>query len=90
MAKKNRNDQIPTPVNYVEDMLDRIGYNEKVVGKKVLENSCGKGNILVAIVKRYIRDAKKQGLSAKIIADGLRQDVRSVYKELHADRETGC
>lgn len=39
MSKKNRNDQIPTPLSYVEEMLDRIGYQDHIVGKKVLENS---------------------------------------------------
>ena len=75
MAKKDRNDQIFTPDEYVEDMLDRIGYVENLVGKTVLENSCGQGNILVPIVGRYIRDAKMQGLSEKCIAESLSQNI---------------
>lgn len=75
MAKKSKNDQVPTPVSYVEDMLDRIGYRNKIVGKKVLENSCGQGNILVSVVKRYILDAKEQGLSYQAIVVGLQQDI---------------
>ena len=63
MAKKNRNDQVSTPTAYVEEMLDRIGYRNHVVGETVLENSCGQGNILISIVNRYIADAKKQGRS---------------------------
>lgn len=51
MAKKNRNDQIFTPDKYVEDMLDRIGYVKNLIGKTILENSCGQGNILVPIEK---------------------------------------
>lgn len=75
MAKKDRNDQIFTPDKYVEDMLDRIGYVENLVGKTVLENSCGQGNILVPIVDRYIKDAKIQGLSEKCIAENLSQNI---------------
>ena len=75
MAKKNRNDQIFTPDKYVEDMLDRIGYVKNLVGKTVLENSCGQGNILVPIVNRYIKDAKIQGLSDKCIAESLSQNI---------------
>ena len=52
MSKKNRNDQVPTPVDYVDEMLDRVGYIDNVVGKIVLENSCGQGNILTSIVYR--------------------------------------
>ncbi|PJN89653.1 DNA methyltransferase [Bacillus sp. mrc49] len=36
-------------------MLDAINYEGKqIVGKYILENSCGEGNILIEIVKRYI------------------------------------
>ena len=75
MAKKNRNDQISTPYEYVEEMLDRIGYVKNLVGKTILENSCGQGNILVPIVNRYIKDAKIQGLSDEHIAERLSQDI---------------
>ena len=75
MAKKNRNDQVSTPTAYVEEMLDRIGYRNHVVGETVLENSCGQGNILISIVNRYIADAKKQGLSKSDIVKGLENDI---------------
>lgn len=75
MAKKNRNDQIFTPEKYVEDMLDRIGYVQNLVGKTVLENSCGQGNILAPIVNRYIKDAKRQGLSKEQIAESLSKNI---------------
>lgn len=75
MAKKNKNDQIFTPYKYVEDMLDRIGYKENLVGKTVLENSCGQGNILVEIVERYIDDARRLGLSNKQIAESLSENI---------------
>lgn len=75
MAKKNRNDQIFTPDKYVEEMLNRIGYVKNLVGKTILENSCGQGNILVPIVKRYIKDAKSQGLSNEHIAENLSRDI---------------
>ncbi len=75
MAKKNRNDQIFTPDKYVEEMLNRIGYVKNLVGKTILENSCGQGNILAPIVKRYIKDAKLQGLSNEHIAESLSRDI---------------
>ena len=54
------NCQIPTPKTYVIQMLDYIGYTDKLFGKKVLENSCGEGNILLEIVRRYVESAKKE------------------------------
>lgn len=88
MAKKNKNDQIFTPHKYVEDMLDRIGYKENLVDKIVLENSCGQGNILVPIVNRYIEDAKRQGLSEELIAEGLSQNI--IGFEIDQDQRAKC
>ena len=43
------NCQIPTPQAYVRQMLDYIDYSEDLYGKRVLENSCGEGNILLEV-----------------------------------------
>ena len=75
MSKKKRNDQIPTPEQYVNRMLDAIGYKDHIVGKRILENSCGEGNILQAIVKRYIEDAERTGLTKAKIKKGLECDM---------------
>ena len=75
MAKKNKNDQIPTPVEYIRNMLDQIGYTQNVVGKKILENSCGRGSILRVIVERYLIDAAAQGLSIEETREGLERDI---------------
>jgi tRNA1(Val) A37 N6-methylase TrmN6 len=40
-------------------MLDKIDYTSNVFGKKIIDNSCGTGNILVEVVERFIIDAKK-------------------------------
>ena len=45
------NCQVQTPKEYVIDMLDYVGYENHLYGKRVLENSCGEGNILCEIVK---------------------------------------
>lgn len=88
MSKKNRNDQIFTPEQYVEDMLDRIGYVKNLTGKTVLENSCGQGNILVPIVRRYIKDAKMQGLSNEHIAQSLSRDL--IGFEVNREQREKC
>ena len=61
----NKKCQVFTPENYVKKLLDSIGYTKNLQGKKILENSCGDGNILVAIVQRYIDDGVLNGLSEK-------------------------
>lgn len=69
------NCQVQTPKKYVIDMLDFIGYKRQIYGKRVLENSCGDGNILCEIVKRYIQDVRRQKFSDEEIALGLEKDI---------------
>lgn len=75
MSKQDRNCQISTPKKYVEEMLDYVGYKQDLWGHRVLENSCGEGNILVEIVKRYVADAKRNQYTFEEIAKGLENDI---------------
>lgn len=75
MSKQDRNCQISTPDQYVGQMLDYVGYKEGLRGRKVLENSCGEGNILIKVVKRYIADLKKNQFTPEEIAGGLENDI---------------
>lgn len=75
MSKQKKNCQIPTPVEYVKVMLDNIGYTQNIYGKKVLENSCGEGNILIEIVKRFIADGRQQNRLPDEIACELASDI---------------
>lgn len=67
--------QVFTPDGIVGKLLDEIGYHKNLFGKKVYENSCGTGNILVEIVKRYIEDCNENGLSDNKIKAGLEHDI---------------
>lgn len=74
----NKKCQVFTPENYVRELLDSVGYTQQLYGKKILENSCGDGNILVAVVQRYIDDGIKSGLSETEIKKGLSRDIYGV------------
>ncbi|WP_455938196.1 Eco57I restriction-modification methylase domain-containing protein [Gemella morbillorum] len=67
--------QVFTPQNYVKELLDSVGYCQDIVNKTILENSFWDGNILVEIVKRYIKEAKKLEYSDEKIKNGLEKDV---------------
>lgn len=69
--------QIPTPIEYVNLLLDFADYKTDVAGKRVLENSCGDGNVLVEIVRRYILDGRRRKWSNEKIRKGLIRDVVS-------------
>ena len=60
----NKRCQIFTPNIYVEKLLDTINYSGvEILRKTILENSCGDGNILVGVVKRYIEAALHENYS---------------------------
>ena len=74
-AKTKEKCQIFTPDDIVETMLDHVGYIDSLYGKTILENSCGNGQFLKGIVKRYINDCKRKGLSRTKIKNGLGRDI---------------
>lgn len=59
-------------------MLDIIDYKTNLYGKKVLENSCGEGNILGLIVERYILDSVSASRTLGVIKKGLENDIYGV------------
>lgn len=84
----NKKCQVFTPENYVRELLDSVGYTEHLYGKRILENSCGDGNILVAVVQRYIDDCVAKGLSRTRIKNGLTRDIYGV--EIDPEQHRKC
>lgn len=74
-----------TPIEISNKMLDMLEYRENVYGRKIIENSCGEGNILCLVVERYIKDAIKNRLTNDQIINGLEQDIygAEVVKETY-------
>ena len=67
-----------TPTALVDTMLDLVNYNTNLMGKTILENSFGSGNILRTIVVRYIESAISAGIDKMTISKGLSQDVYGI------------
>lgn len=84
----NKKCQVFTPRNNVVELLDRVGYVQNLYGKKVIENACGDGSILVVIVERYIEDCLNTGLDLKVIKSGLEADIYGA--EIDADHYKQC
>ncbi len=70
--------QVFTPTENVKELLDWCYYKENLYGKKIIENSCGDGNILKEVVKRYIEDCLQNGISNKEISKGLEKDIYGI------------
>lgn len=67
--------QIFTPDEIVEKMLKLAHFTKDFYKKKVLENSCGNGQILTRIITAYIENARKNGLSNKEIINVLEKNI---------------
>lgn len=67
-----------TPEKIADEMLDLADYNNNLIGKAVLENSFGSGNILKAIVKRYIAYSLSQNIAVEDIAKNLENDIYGI------------
>ncbi|MGI1822628.1 Eco57I restriction-modification methylase domain-containing protein [Exiguobacterium sp. TRN 1102] len=68
-------EQVFTPLNVVEKMLEIADYNKNLFGKKVLEDSFGIGNILIPVITRYIENGIEEGISLSEIQYGLENDI---------------
>ena len=67
--------QIFTPTEIVNLMLDKVGYNKGIFGKKIIDNSCGNGNFLVEILRRFLQEAKRKKVSKKDIKYNIEQCI---------------
>lgn len=67
--------QIFTPNDIVVRMLDLADYTEDIIGKKILENSCGDGEILTLIVNRYIQACINKNFTINKIRKCLERDI---------------
>ena len=68
-----------TPSALVDTMLNLVNYNTDLMGKTILENSFGSGNILKAIVVRYIESASNT--YDKLTKDDI-DSLISAFKEI--------
>ena len=68
ITTEKENGRFYTPSYIVDIILDLSEYKgEKILKKHVMENSCGDGAFLKAIVKRYCEEATKAGLAIEDI-----------------------
>ena len=79
--------QVFTPTENVKELLDWCGYIDNLYGKKIIENSCGDGNILKEVVKRYIEDCLQKGISNKEISKGLEKDIYGIEYDVQQHKK---
>lgn len=82
--------QIFTPADTVKYMLDKIDYTNNVFGKRIIDNSCGSGNILIEVVERFIADAKKAKKRNSTIKKGLQSCIYGCDVDPNMVKECIC
>ncbi len=77
--------QIFTPQYIVEEMLDYVGYiGCNVLGKHIIDNSCGDGAFLKCVVSRYCSEALKQGRPLDVIKCELEKYIHGIDNDEQA------
>ena len=90
IEKKNIKEkcQIFTPKDIAIRMLDLSDYTTNIVGKRILENSCGNGEILTLIVDRYIKECINNKFTVNKIRKCLERDIYAF--EIDSDLRQKC
>lgn len=71
--------QVFTPEYLVENMLDYVGYiGSNIIGKHIIDNSCGDGAFLKLIVARYCDESLKEGKELKDIKQDLETYIHGI------------
>ncbi len=80
MARKVKElGQVYTPQQIVCDVLDAAGYSgSKILGKHIMENSCGPGAFVVEIVDRYIKTFFESNNDLNQLASDLETYVHAI------------
>ena len=73
---------------YAKELLDAADYRCGLFGRRVLENSCGDGHILMEIVRRYISDCIDREMPLSLIKNGLERDITGY--ELEREHYENC
>ena len=76
--------RVYTPPHVVVNILNLCGYNgTKILGKHIIDNSCGDGAFLIQVVKRYCDAAKLDGLSCDQISRDLEKYIHGIDIDLN-------
>ena len=82
MESRKEKGQYMTPKRIVVMILDDIGYaGDEVLTKKIMEPSFGDGAFLSEIVKRIIKEGRKQSLPEREISDIIQSNVFGIEKD---------
>lgn len=81
-AKTKKIGQVFTPQYLVDEMLNYAGYiGSSIIGKHIIDNSCGDGAFLKSVVQRYCAESIKTGRDC----DTIKQDLETFIHGIDTD-----
>lgn len=79
--------QVFTPQYIVDEILDFARYSgPSIIGKHIIDNSCGNGSFLRSIVKRYCEESFKIGINK----DSIKKDLEQYIHGIDIDKDALC
>ncbi len=85
--KVKKSGQVYTPRRIVDEMLDYAGYGgPAIIGRHVMDNSCGDGAFLRQVVRRYCEAAGKEGLGKSVLKRHLETYIHGIDTDADACR----
>lgn len=91
MATKKESGQVFTPPYLVCDILDVAGYSgSSIIGKYIIDNSCGDGAFLREIVGRYCTVFLKQSFDILLLKQHLSTYIHGIELDPEAYRQCIC
>lgn len=91
LTREKTHGRIYTPAYIVENILDLCGYrihDHAILGRHVIDNSCGDGAFLVEVVRRYGEAAQAVSMPVKQLRNDLSRYVHGM--EIDADECKKC
>ena len=81
--------KVYTPKQVVTTILDLVGYNgAHIIGKNIIDNSCGDGQFLIEIAKRYCEECLKLNKSNDEIQSLLEANIYGI--EINQEEKQKC
>ena len=79
LSTEKSNGRVYTPEFIVENVLDLASYHGQTILKKhVIDNSCGNGAFLVAIVQRYCKEFLKYNNDINVLKNELATYIHGI------------
>ncbi|HGE71715.1 TPA: hypothetical protein ENX78_12815, partial [Candidatus Poribacteria bacterium] len=75
VTQKKTNGIVYTPRWIVDFILDGIEYKHNIYNKKIIDPSCGRGNFLIVVVERFLKDCIENNLDLDEIRTILHNNI---------------